>query len=303
MSFEQLVEHAHKIKEKAIDLAVKETDRPVASQSADREAITRYFAFIEPLFEPFSRLPDPDKYNPLIADLTAAMQKVMTQSTPITKLSEDVRFVGTNLDKITTDGAYLHDWTGEAATAFKANFLDTFKTISGNQFTALSMMKGVLQAHQEMWRKARTDIDNIAHHTLDAFDHAHGCSKADVSFEFSVLSAVGTALGAIITVGTGGATAPIVAIGAAAAIGNAGLAGKATSDANTCDSIINSMKQAIADLTKYIQEVETQQMANRVRALIEVMHGNKGLLVAARPRLAGMSDRELIGDDGIGHTG
>lgn len=303
MSFEQLMQNARTIREKAVDLAYKENDKPVASQHPDRDALERYFAFIEPLFEPFSRIPDPEKYDPLIADLSAAMQKVMTQTTPITKLSEDVRFNGTNLDKITTDADYLHDWTGEAAEAFKANFLDTFKTISVNHFTALSMMKGVLQAHREMWEKARADIDNIAQNTMDAFDHAHGCGKADVSFGFSVLSAVGTALAAVITIGTGGATAPVVAIGAAAAIGNAGLAGKSTSDASTCDAIINSMKQAVADLTNYIHEVETQQMADRVRALIELMHANKDVLVSARPRLAEMNDRDLIGDNGMGHTG
>ncbi|WP_107656015.1 hypothetical protein [Nocardia suismassiliense] len=302
MSFEQLMQDAKNIREQAAKLLARERSGTAGVYKA--EDFMPGLAYIEPLFEPFSRLPHPDKYNPLIADLTAAMQQLMTQSTPVTKLSQDVKFVETHLDKVTTtDGAYLHDWTGAAATAFKANFLDTFRTISGNQFTALSMMKGVLEAHQEMWRKARTDIDKIAHDTLDVFANAGSCNKADVTFEFSVLSAVGTTLAAIITIATGGATAPVVAIGAAAAVGNAGIAGKATVNASTVSSVLNSMKQAVADLTEYINDVEAQQMADRVRALNEAMHANKDLLVSARPRLAGMSDRDLVGDDGIGHTG
>ncbi len=63
------------------------------------------------------------------------------------------------------------------------------------------------------------------------------------------------------------------------------------------------MKQAVADLTNDIHEVETQQMADRVRSLIELMHANKDVLVSARPRLAEMNDRDLVGDNGMGHTG
>ncbi|MFI6044709.1 hypothetical protein ACIA8C_23985 [Nocardia sp. NPDC051321] len=306
MTFEQLMQHAHDIKEKAADLAWREYSGKHATAgggNVSREPFRQACAFVEPLFEPFSKMPDPAKYDPLIADLTAAMQKVMTQSTPITKLSQDVAFAGTHLDKITTDSGYLQDWTGEAAMKFKANFLDTFKTISGNQFTALSTMKGVLQAHQEMWSKARTDIDKIAETTIHALDNAWSCGKNQWTFEFSVLSAVGTVASAIITIATGGATAPIVAIGAAASLGSAGVAASNSGSGTTADSIITSMKQAVGDLTNHIHEVETQQMADKVQVLIGAVKGRKDLLASARPQLAGMGDRDLTGNNGMGRPG
>ncbi|WP_405164383.1 hypothetical protein OG203_04495 [Nocardia sp. NBC_01499] len=297
MSFDQLMQHAKDITVKAADLMAKERS---GSAGVHRpEEFMPHLALLEAKFEPFSRLPDPAGYDPLIDHLNRAMEKVNTGSVAHTDLSKDIGLSNPNLDKMTSDGGYLQGWTGEGAMAFKANFVDTFKTLSGNQFTALSTMKGVLQAHQAMWLKARDDIDKIAEHTLDALDNAGGCGKNKWSFGFSVLSAVGTITGAAITIATGGATAPIVAIGAAASLGSAGVA-STTASGDSVNTIMNSMTQAIDDLTKHIQEVETQQITDRVRALIDVLNGNKVKLVAARPKLAGMNDRDLIGDSGMG---
>ncbi|GLY36603.1 hypothetical protein Amsp01_026270 [Amycolatopsis sp. NBRC 101858] len=90
--------------------------------------------------------------------------------------------------------------------AFKANFVDTFKTIAGNRFTVLSILKGVLQAHRAMWLKARDDIDKIAENTKNALDNAGGCGKNQWSFDFSVLSAVSAIGGVVIAVVTGGSS-------------------------------------------------------------------------------------------------
>lgn len=168
MTFDQLMQHAKDITDKAVELKWKELSGKGATASAgnpDREAIRRSFAFIGSMFEPFSRLPDPARYDPLIADLNAAMGKLNTGSVDNTDLSKDVTLANPHLDKMITDGGYLQGWTGDAAMAFKANFIDPFKTISGNQFTVLSTLKGVLQAHREMWVKARDDIDKIAENT------------------------------------------------------------------------------------------------------------------------------------------
>jgi hypothetical protein len=62
------------------------------------------------------------------------------------------------------------------------------------------------------------------------------------------------------------------------------------------------MKQAVDDLTRHIQEVETQEIAQKVQALTDAVGGNKDKLVAARPNLAGMNDRDLTGDSGMGKS-
>lgn len=266
----------------------------------DREPIRKSYAFIGSMFEPFSRLPDPARYDPLIADLNAAMARLNTGSVDNTDLSKDVTLANPHLDKMTTDGGYLQGWTGDAAMAFKANFIDAFKTISGNQFTALSTLKGVLQAHREMWVRARDDIDKIAENTKNALDNAGGCGKNQWSFGFSVVSAVVAIGGVVVAVATGGVVA-MAAIGAAASVGGAGVA-SLTASGDSVDTIINSMKQAVDELTRHIQEVETQQIAQKVRALTDAVNANKDKIVAARPNLAGMNDRDLTGDSGMGRS-
>lgn len=306
MTFDQLMQHAKVIKEKAVELAIKEFRQKYSTQSGgnpDPEAFRQHYAFIESMFEPYSRLPDPARYDPLIADLNAAMGKLNTGTGRTTELSNDVSLANPHLDKMTTDGGYLQGWTGDAAMAFKANFIDTFKTISGNQFTVLSTLKGVLQAHKEMWLKARDDIDKIAENTKNALDNAGGCGKNQWSFGFSVLSAVVAITGVAVTAATAGAGLPVVlpAIGAVASSGGAGVAG-ITASGDSVESIINSMKQAVDDLTRHIQEVETQQIAQKVRALTDAVNGNKDKIVAARPKLAGMNGRDLTGDGGMGKS-
>ncbi|SFP27026.1 hypothetical protein [Amycolatopsis rubida] len=306
MTFDQLMQHAKDIKEKAVELAIREHDQKYATQSGvvgDPESFRKHYAFIEALFEPFSGMPDPAGYDPLIADLNAAMAKLNTSPSHATQLTSDVGLANPLLDKMTTDGGYLQEWTGEAAMEFKARFIDTFITISGNQFTMLSTLKGALQAHQEMWRKARDDIDKIAESTKNALDNAGGCGKNQWSFGFSVLSAVVAVGGVAVTVATGGTGLAVTlpAIGAAASTGSAGVAA-ITASGDSAETIVNSMKQAVDDLARHIHEVETQQIASKVQALTDAVHGNKDKLVSARPSLAGMSDRELASDHGMGKS-
>lgn len=312
MSFNKLMQHAHSIQKKAAARANKEAEDNVKHGGAFNVAAMtlQYFDYIPAMFEPFSKMPDPAKYYPLLADLEAAMHMVMTESTPVTALSEGIRFNDNNMYRITSDNGYLGRWSGDAAEAFTRNFLSTFDMVAGNQFTALSGVRGVLRAHQAMWKNAREDIDRIAHNTLDAFDVLDGCGKADASFAFSTASAMATVLSAIVTAVTGGATAPITMISAMAALGSAGVAENSASNARgsiagqDCASILKSMEQSINRLTETINEVETD-IARRVSNLNGQLNKYKGdnnhpILVSSRPLLTTMNDNDLIGNHGMG---
>ena len=312
MSFDQLMQHAKDITDKAVQMEGIEQAKLNAQATGgqgpalpvDYDKIEQKYAFVQPLFEPFSRMPDPAGYDQLIRDLNEAMGKLNTGVANNTPLSTEVSLANPHLDKMTTDGGYLQGWTGEAAMAFKANFIDTFKTISGNQFTVLSTLKGALQAHRELWRRAREDIDKIAENTKNALDNAGGCGKNQWSFGFSVLSAVVAVGGVVVTIATAGAGAAVIlpAIGAAATVGSTGVAGL-TASGDSAETIVNSMKQAVGDLTKHIQEVETQEIAAKVLALADAVRGNRDKIVSARPALAGMNDGDLTGDSGMGKSG
>ncbi|WP_225731235.1 MULTISPECIES: hypothetical protein [unclassified Nocardia] len=306
MSFDQLMQHAKEIREKGAQLAAREDRENQAKNGAvyvppPFDVFRRMFDFVDPLLEPYSRLPNPAMYDLPINDLKEAMKKVMIQSAHITKLSDDVDFVDTKLNHMTTDAGYLDGWTGHAAMAFKREFLDTFQTIAGNQFTALSILRGVLQAHRAMWEEARKNIDAIAENTIHILDNANDCwSSNRAGFTFTVLSAVGTVGSAGITIATAGATGPAAAIGAAATVGNAIKAAKdADISGASVAAIVSSLKQAVKDLDDHIKEVEND-IVEHVRKLSEALHGNADKLVSARPALADMSDSDLIGDRGMG---
>ncbi|MFF3228909.1 hypothetical protein ACFYV7_39400 [Nocardia suismassiliense] len=299
MSFPELMKLATDIRIKAQNRTALEA----AAVGMRVDPAKLNFSFIEAAFAPFSQMPDPARYDPLIADLNVAMAELRTDPVPQSGLTAGVVLTDKTLNKMTTAGGYLNSWTGVAAMEFKRNFIDNFKTIADNQFNMLSTMKGALQAHQAMWRSAHEDIKKIAEDTRNALDNMSSCNKNQWTFFFSVMAAVGTISAAGITIITGGATAPVVAIGATASLGSAGVSGKtARSDASgaTVDAILREMHSAINKLTTHIQTVETEQIADKVRVLTALAHNQKHNLISARPQLVGMSDSDLLGKSGMG---
>lgn len=310
MSFAELMRHAKDIAEKAVRMdesdaaqnRALETGGP--SLSVDRVDFRQKYAFVEPLFEPFSLLPDPAKYDPMLAELLAAMHGVSTGGMTTDPITKEPVMANIDLDKMTTAGGFLEGWTGSAAMAFKENFLDTFKTVANNQFILIATMRGAIAAHKEVWSRARTDIDKIAHDTVDALDHAGDpCTKNQWSFTFSVVSAIGsiTGVGFAILTAAKVASIAISAIGAGASAGSATIAG-ITASGDSAEVVVNSMKQAIDQLTRHIRESEAA-IEKTVHDIIGAVNSHRELLVAVRPRLAGMPDRELIGDRGMGRPG
>ncbi|MBA8826320.1 hypothetical protein FHX42_003696 [Saccharopolyspora lacisalsi] len=72
--------------------------------------------------------------------------------------------IGANADmeEIGTAADSLNGWSGAAAHAFKTKFLDPFPAIASNRLLLLGIMKGAVEADQELWMSAREDIANIA---------------------------------------------------------------------------------------------------------------------------------------------
>jgi hypothetical protein len=307
MSFEQLMQHAKDIKDKAVDkegieqakINAQSTGGQGIPPPVDYDAIERKYADIEQLFDPFSKLPNPAHYDSMVDDLRAAMGDLSAGQLTADPITSQPFTANPKLDKMTTAGGYLQDWSGEAAMKFKEDFVDTFKSISNNQFVLLATMKGALDAHRAMWASARKDIDDIAHNTKSALDNAGGCGKNQWSFAFSVLSAV-VAIGGVCATG-GGAAIPLAAVGAAASAGGATVAG-INASGDSAETIVNSMRQAIQQLTQHIGEVEAQ-IEDSVHRITDTVNGHKSLFVAARPQLDGMSDGELTSDRGMGKPG
>ncbi|MFL6126063.1 hypothetical protein [Actinophytocola sp.] len=304
MSFDQLMEHASEIQYLATKHAL---DKNEAEPEYARNGVDGYYAeLVAPLFKPFSQVPDPAGYQALIDDLSAAMHDLSSGRTDQDPIDKDPYLANPALDKIHTAGDNLQDWTGKAAMAFKAKFLDPFPSISTNQFILTAILKAALEAHKAMWESTRTDIDKIAHATMDAFDNGC-CDKNTWNVSFTVLSSIGAVGAAILTVATEGAAAPLAltVIGAAAQVG-ATLPPDSLSDppkggGERALQITNSMKAAIDQLTQVVQKAESE-ITSHVQAITELVHGNNAYFVSARPALAGMPKGDLTDDSGLGHS-
>lgn len=265
------------------------------------EIQAKYQNCAQPLFEPFTRIPDPGSYQGLIDELHGAMSCLSHgahMTDPITGKSiganEDLRAIETAADD-------LNDWSGAAAHAFKANFLDPFPAVASNQFLVLGVMKGAVEADQEVWKKTQADIEKIANDTLDALDNVGSCGKSDLEFTLSVASAV-AAIGAIPF--TGGASVAFAAVGAASAVGGAVQKGYESVKGNgaSAEQVVSSMKTAIDELTKHIREQEGQiaKAMNGYAGEVNRQNKESSPFVSARPKLAGMEGRVLTSGKGIG---
>ncbi|WP_031466798.1 hypothetical protein [Sciscionella sediminilitoris] len=307
MSYDELAQHAQDIQKKAVEkegmdqakVNAQATGGYGAPMPVDYDKIDQKYAFVTKMFEPYTDLPDPASFDPLIEDLRKAMGDLSTgQQASNNELAKDVTFANPKLSKMTTAGSYLEGWNGAAAMSFKENFIDTFPPLANNQFTLLSTLKGALEAHQETWRRARADIDKIAHTTKDALDNAGGCGKNEWGFALSVVSAV-VAIASIPVSGPAGAIV-ISAVGAAASTGSAAKAGIEASG-DSAEEITKSMKEAIEKLTEDIKKNE-KQIKEALDGITSAVSGNKALFVANRPKLAGMDDGQLTGDSGMGRA-
>jgi hypothetical protein len=105
---------------------------------------------IEPLFKPFSRVPDPVGYQPMIDDLSAAMHDLSGGHVDQDPIDKNPYLANPTLEKIHTASDYLQDWSGQAAMQFKQKFLDPFPAVSANQFILTAILKAALEAHQAM---------------------------------------------------------------------------------------------------------------------------------------------------------
>lgn len=305
MSFDELMTHAVDIQQQAIKRAItnRETDPEYA-----RGGVEGYYHDIPDLFRPFSEMPNPAAYQPLIDDLKIVLRKLSSgeNKDPITN---DIYFANVVLANMTTASDYLEDWTGKAATAFKQNFLDTFPPIARNQFIIASVLKGALEAHKSMWEKARDDVDKIAHETMNALDNAACCDKNAWTVGFTVVASVAAVGASLLTAGTAAPVA-ITAVGAAAQVVAATPPSSTEKQyaGETAVQITNAMKQALNVLADFIQDVEdtghggVPGIAPAIQKVGDFVGANRSLLVANRPELADGRGRNMTGPDQLGEA-
>jgi uncharacterized protein YukE len=74
---------------------------------------------------------------------------------PVDKDSSELATARPEFDILGQSGSVLSSWNGDAAQAFKNNFLAPFPAYTQNDFLLLAMLKSSLEAHQALFKSAR----------------------------------------------------------------------------------------------------------------------------------------------------
>jgi hypothetical protein len=314
VSYEQLMRHAADIRDRAAMEAIKEQrlpphdrtgnprtdeERSDALAASRQKVLGQGLADIPSLFQPFVEIPSPAAFaGPQgRAEGAAAALATGAQSTsPLDGTGYPVSLAHSEIQDVRT---VLARWHGPAATEFRTNFLTPFPERLTNQFMTALLLRGALDAEREIWSRARTDIDEIAHGTLHALDALDDCTKFEWTMTFTVLASVATV--AAFPVSAPAFALSVTLVGASSQV----VAAAAPDDpprteysGRTVNAVLDNMRDAIARVTTAINDQETR-IAEALTAGLASLRAERSKFVAPRPHLVGVtrsSVREEFGD-------
>jgi hypothetical protein len=297
LSYAQLMQHAEEIRHKAIekyaDDAKGGSDSPLYDQA--KAYATKIFADIPQVFQPYTEIPKPESFDPMINAMGSVLDKLSTGEVADDPVKHVSYPANVNLTKVPGVTDAIEDWTGEAARSFKRFFVDPFPAIAKNQFLVARVVGAALDSEKDLWARAQKNIDEIAHKTLEALDKMHDCGKNDWNVAFTVAGALAALAG---VVATGGADLPFAIAEFTATTGGAAVS---TYSGETADTVIHSMRQSISDLTDKINETEYRiwKAADATRSAVQQ---DRKRYVSDRPELADANAGNVKNPKYMGHA-
>ena len=300
MSYEQLMAHAAEIERLAVRGALEQkgfvydgNGNPHPPMELGPEGATyvmddtvKQFADIPAMFAPFASMPDPADFGSMRDGLLAAMRELSTGQTPtdpITGLGVEANIT---LDAMGGVGDTLRDWHGRAAAAFTLGFVEPFPSLTRNQFMLAAILKGAIEAEQEIWTNARANADKIAHDAITALEHMGDCGKNEWTMFFTVGASVAAVAATVVSGGT--AVIALTAVGAASQV----VAAAAPDDpprgqfsGETSEAVIGQVREALTRLATEIGRQE-QKIATAMGSCRAYVAANRASFVAPRPALA-----------------
>jgi hypothetical protein len=174
--------------------------RPVAEEFVRGELMD-----ILPLFQQFAAMPDPDRYDHLVRHCDHVLDALALGSP--TDFFQGRAYAPAGpppLGGLVTVQQLLADWTGDAATRFREEYLPAMQAVVRNQFTAVTALRAGLTKDAEIWRAAWDDVLEIANVGLTAVYDAG--KKQDRDYEVLTLKVVAAAAGIIGAPLSGGAS-------------------------------------------------------------------------------------------------
>lgn len=297
MSYDELTGLVQQIREAGMGLARHE------SYESEWEENAKYDELVDPKFEPYTRIPDPQSFEWMIEELGKAVEGLSSGDGLGNPLHGGHVLANPDLNEMNSAANALDSWTGQAASDFRENFLDPFPSISSNQFHMLVTMKGALEAYQAVCKEAREDIKGIADATVQVLDHARDCNAADWNRALQVAAAVAAVGGAAVTTGPGGGFAMI---GAFAAMGSAaqsyaqpGESSSVSISGDTVATIIESMRSSVDTLTAEIAATQ-KRITDSVLKSTTLVQEKHDYFAFPKPQFAGMPGAQIATDAGLG---
>jgi len=168
--------------------------------SAWREAIHE-------AFDPWLQVPDPAAFR---SKINAARQAAQTLGTSTSTDGDgaDIELIAGNV-RLSGDLTYLNaeisQFNGQTVDAFHRAYVARLPVVISGQWSAAVVLGVGLTAEQEIWRRAREDLLEIADRAREAMEAAAEGGGGGFGMLLKVLGAVASAATIFVTGGTGGA--------------------------------------------------------------------------------------------------
>lgn len=276
----------------------------VVPGSAPWKRLEEKYRWIPDLFEPYTRLPDPAGFDPLIA----SMEQVMRSLGMPNVRGGELELGGTGIGLIGQASTEISEWVGDAAGSFTL-FASHYQGIARNQVALADVLRRAMKANKRIFERTRTDIYDVAAKTEVALKGSGTFGGADLEATLSIISAVA---GLASAVATGGATLPLAFAVAGAGTGvGAAIAGHEDDKkkkglhigGHTVDTVLESMVNATSDVRAAIDE-EERKIVRILRDNHDVVADAKKfdpknkrngakLIVAPRPKTADLERRRV----------
>ncbi|HJP73808.1 MAG TPA: hypothetical protein VJ914_06050 [Pseudonocardiaceae bacterium] len=277
----------------------------------DPVATRQYFGITE-VFQPFSLLPDPAAFQPVIDSLKQAMGLLRVDAQFSDPIDPSDQFgVARPEYHALLSGEAIDNWTGATAQNFRDKFMSHFQDNTENTAIMVSVLKAALEAHSSIWANARSDIMSIADKMIAAMqvNTGSGCDQNAWVMVFSVLAGIASIAAVPLSGGASLEAVPgeaaslektmaVTAIGATSSMATNAIpditsGDQATYNADNLETGIAAMKSAIFDLQTRIDSGLQSITVSLVDNLSFVNAQKQELFTMAKPSLS-TNDLNLI---------
>ena len=317
-SYANLMPMAEELRRRAIEVSVEMARRWAEDEAGDsldkysmveqavaeaRVAAEAAFGDIPARFRPFSQMPDPAGFAPAIEDLHKAARGLVTVQGPRDPLNQQTMLTpNAELAKITTAGGHLARWNGDAARAFKQNFLDPFPLHTAAQFNVAVILRGAFEAESAVWQAARADVALIAQEGIEALDRIGDCDKNEWTIGFTVTAALAYVVAAALAVPTAGGSVALTVVASAASV--AAVVPPEDPEpiqfsGETPPQVVDEVMRGLATLVDRIGRQEAR-IASTLYVDYSAIQDNWSSFVARRPALAEAPPANVTTDEYLG---